>query len=261
MSFLRKYRQWTAMVAVALFLFSGSVQAGTVILNVDATQSSLALTGGAFGLPFTQQNPGSLSANFGGTIQADLTGGVFTFSGSSTITGIVNPTGPFTTFPNPIGSEPGNYGVVGTGAIPAFGIPSATINGVYKNLVLDITAGTSQNGSASVGGMIKFTGGVLDFGAFNNTTNSAVIGGSGTSNLQSASTANTSASLVSWDGTTLRIPVAFQTTGGNGRVENWSGSIIAAVPEPSSIALISLVGMVGLSYASIRSRRAKRLLS
>ncbi len=251
MSILRLPHRWIAIVALASVFVSANVQADMVTLNVNAAQSSLTIGGNAFTLNYVQQNAGSLVANWGGTIKADLTAGVFTFSPGSAITAIVNPSGPYTTAPNVIGSEAGNYGVTASGVVPGFG--PQTINGVYKNLILDITAGTAQNGAATVATM-NFSAGALDYGI-------APAAVTGTSSLANVSGVNASASLVSWNGTTLTIPVSFLTTGSN-RNESWNGTIVAtivAVPEPSSIALMSLVGIVGLSYASVRSRRVMRL--
>jgi hypothetical protein len=52
----------------------------------------------------------------------------------------------------------------------------------------------------------------------------------------------------------LILPIQFQTTGGSGRVENWSGQIIAlaTIPEPSTIA-VALLGL-GLLAARVRGR-------
>ena len=266
MSIFRVSRPWTAMVAMASLasvLASANLRAAIVVLNVNSGLSSLDLTGpvggpgtpGVGGIVYMQQSAGSLVAQYGGTITADLTAGVFTFSGGSAITAIVNPNGPFTSAPNSIGVEAGNYGITANGLVLLAGAV-LTVNGVYKDLVLDITAGTAQNGAAT-GATMNFSAGALDFGV------SPAVVAPGTASLVGSNGLNTSPTQVSWDGTTLRIPVAFQTTGGTGRVENWSGTIvgtIVAVPEPSSIALMSLVGVVGLSYASIRTRRAKRLL-
>ena len=267
MNILRLSRQWTAMVvtaSLALVLGSANVQSAIVILNVNSALSSLTLAGevGGSGTPpvggivFTQQTPGSLVANYGGTITADLTAGVFTFSGGSFITALQNPNGPFSTAPNATLPAISNYGVTASGPVPLLGNAATTVNGVYGNLVLDISAGTAQNGVAT-GATMNFKSFELDFGI---SAPSIPFTQSG-NDITAKSGLNTSLTQVSWDGTTLRIPIAFQTIGGSGRIENWSGSIIAAVPEPSSIALMSLVGMVGLSYASIRGRRAKRLLN
>lgn len=226
-----------------------AVRADLITLNVNSAQSSITLAGNAFGLNYGPQAPGSLTAAWSGTITADRNGGVLTFASGSSITALVNSTGPYTTAPNPIGTEPGNYGVTTTGPVAGFG--TVTINGVYKNLVLDITAGTAQNGAALNGATLSFTAGALDFGIANPAPLSV-----GTSNLVGVSGPNTSLTNVSWDGTTLTLPIAFSTTGSN-RVENWSGVLVAtivAVPEPSSVALTSL-GLAALVVCARRFRR------
>lgn len=248
-------RHCVAIFALYLVLSASSVRADIVTLNVNSSLSSITLGGSAFTLNYVQQNAGSLSANYGGTIVADLTGGVFTFTGTSSISAIVNPNGPYTTAPNIIGVESGNYGVTASGVVPGFG--QQTINGVYKGIVLNLgsnaLSGTAQNGSALASNLI-FSAGTLDYGI----APASVVG---SSDLTNDTGANTSTSVVTWNGTTLTIPVAFQTLGSN-RIQNWSGTIVAnivAVPEPSSIALTTLVGAVGIGYASLRLRRKQRV--
>ncbi|MCA9191791.1 MAG: hypothetical protein KDB03_08515 [Planctomycetales bacterium] len=248
----RFFCQILLITTIALLHQSSNVHAALVSLNVNSAASSITLSGevgGAApggGVPYAQQTAGSLVTNWGGTIQADLTGGVFTFApGGSSITAQINPNGPFTTAPNPIGTEAGNYGVTATGPIQVAGGAVLTINGVYKDLVLDIISGTAQNGVALTGATMNFSAGALDFGV-------SALAPSGTSSLVGINGLNTSASFVTWDGTTLTIPVTFQTTGGSGRIENWNGTIVAAVPEPSSIGIISILGLVVTGY---RARR------
>ncbi len=224
-------------------------------LAVQSISSSLTLSGGAFGLTYTPQVTGADVTSYSGTILANLTGGVLTFSGGSSITALVNPAGPFTTAPNPIGIEAGNYGPTASGVITGFG--SSIVNGVYKNIVMNITAGTAQNGVAPTGMTMQIATGTLDYGIL--VLPSTPV--SGSSNLAGVSGANTSASLVSFDGTTLILPVTFQTTGGSGRVENWNGTLLAvAIPEPTTIALLGGLGL-GVGYYGYSRRRAtKRLL-
>ena len=241
--------RWSAFVALASVFLTATARADMITLTVDSGLSSLTLSGAAFGLTYTEQIAGSLTANYGGTITADLTGGVFTFSGGSAINALVNPSGSLTSAPHPNGVEAGNYGVSAFGTLPApyAGLGPQSTNGVYRDIVLDLSAGTANNGAATAA-TFKFITGMLDFGA-------APSGLSGDSNLADESGDNTSASNVSWDGTTLTIPVSFTTTGGNGRTQTWSGNIVAvAVPEPSSFAMISLVGVVGLFRNRSRNR-------
>jgi hypothetical protein len=242
---MRILHRWSAFVALASLFIAATARADMVTLNVNSGLSSLTLSGDVFGLIYSAQTPGSLTANYGGTITADLTAGVFTFSGGSAINAIVNPLGPFTTAPNAIGVEAGNYGVTTSGVIPGLG--AQTVNGVYKDIVLDLSAGTATNGVATTA-TFEFITNSLDYGV------SPSSGFSGSSSLAGDSTNNASASNVSWDGTTLTIPVTFTVIGGN-RTQTWSGNIVAvAVPEPSSFAMISLVGVVGLFRNRSRNR-------
>jgi hypothetical protein len=121
------------------------------------------------------------------------------------------------------------------------------LNGAYRSLVLDLS-GTAANGSAPSGVNLTFTGGHLDWGAI--ISPSTPYGG--TSSMIGVSGLDTSSSLVSFDGTTLSLPVQFHTLGSN-RYEDWSGTLVAVIPEPSSIAL-ALVGL-GLFAARARGRR------
>ena len=101
-----------------------------------------------------------------------------------------------------------------------------------------------------------FTAGALDYGAATPLGNIP-----GTSNLVGVQGPNTSASLVSWDGTTLTLPVVFATVGSN-RNEFWNGTLtatLAAVPEPSTIALVGILGVGGLGYVGYSRRRAAKL--
>ncbi len=265
MSILRLSGRWASIVALASVCASTNLRADVVILNVNTLLSNVTLAGqvgGSDGPPATNgvlyagQTPTSLSTSLAGTIKADLTAGVFTFAPGSAVSfnnsGTYN--NPFPNINNPPLTELGNYAVTATGPVPLAGGAVLTILGVYRNLVLDINSGTAQNGGVLTAATMNFTSGLLDFSI------TPAAAAPGTASLAGSNGLNTSTSLVAWDGTTLRIPVTFTTTGGTGRVENWTGTIVAAVPEPSSIALMSLVGFVGLSYATVRGRRAKRLV-
>lgn len=238
--FIAKFRN--SLGALVLAMLSSTSHAALVNLTIDSSASSITMGGVAFTLNYTQQNAGSLTANYGGTISADLTAGVFTFNalGGSSITAITNPSGPYSTLPNPAGPLAGNYGVTASGFVPVFPFGNSTINGVYRDLILDFLGGTATNGSPlSVGTTIRFTQGGLVAGAATQGGNFNL-----TSNLAGVSGTNSSLSNVTWDGTTLTIPMQFSTTGSN-RQENWNGVIVAKVPEPSSAMLVVVASIAG----------------
>lgn len=248
-----------AVTLAATLAVPASSQADPISLSVVSLSSNLTLSGQAFTLPYAPQVAGSLTAAWSGTISGDLTGGIFTFSGGSSITGLVNPTGPFTILPNPStnngnpGSMDASYGVTATGIVPTIGL--STVNGVYRSLILNITTGTAQNGLAPSGLTMQFTTGTLDYGAATPLGNIP-----GTSNLAGVNGLNTSAGLVSWDGTTLTLPVTFHTVGSN-RDEFWTGTLVAvAVPEPTTVAFLSVLGLGAGYYGYSRRRAAKRQL-
>lgn len=227
-------------VAVALLATPCSSQAAQVTFYVDSTQSSLTLSGSAFGLPFNEQAPGSLVTSFAGTITADLTGGVLTFTGGSAITALVSSGGAFSTAPNTL-DGPGNYGVKANGFITGYGV--ADINGAYRNLVFDITAGTAQAGTAPSGMTLSLTAGDLDYGVYLNSSpfqaeSSSLVGKGG---------ANSSAALISLTDTTLTLPVHINTGLYSNRMEDYQGTLVAVIPEPSALTLagLGLVALVG----------------
>lgn len=217
------------------------LNAETVVLDVQPSLSSLDLSGNAFFLPYQPQAPGGLTASMSGTISADLTSGVFTFSGGSSITAVVNPAGPFDTAPNEVGIVPANYGVTGSG--PVFPVGNALVKGIYRNLVFDFSAGTAQNGSPMSGGSLRINTGELVWGA---VTDSGPF--DGISNLLNVVGPNNSTSNVTWDGTTLTIPVVAQTNGDN-RVEVWTGTIVATLPSNPPTLVNARANHVGYSGA------------
>lgn len=254
---MRKTQSSVSLIAGALALAAVvalpvSTRAETLSFNVVSGSSSLTLSGQAFGLGFTGQggNPSALVDSWGGTIAADLTAGVITFTGGGGITALLNPLTPFSTDPFPPAGGVDNYGPFAQGLVTGFGF--VVVNGAYRDLTLDITAGTATDGAVPAGMTLAFIGASkLDYGA----TAGGNPAAGGTSLLDGVGGANTSASLVSFDGTTLTLPVTFATTGSN-RSETWTGTIVAVVPEPSSLVLLG-VGLMGLVGSRLhRSRRS-----
>jgi hypothetical protein len=240
---------FTGSVAVAALLcLPLSSPAQGIRLALDPSQSYLDISGMAFGLSFTPQAAGATRAYYGGTMSAQITPEGLAFTGGSTIVGLVNPAGPFSSVPYPGGPWPGNYGVMsGPTLVPPYGI--VTVNGTYVGLTLDLTAGSAQNGVAPSGVNDRWTGGTLLWGA--NTSAYGPFGGA--SSMAGIAGLNTSANLVSWDGTTLILPVKFHTVGSN-RYEDWDGQLVATVivPEPTTAAMVIL----GVGLLAIRRRRS-----
>lgn len=235
------------MVA-ALLALPAAVPASPVTFTVDSSQSSLTLSGAAFGLAVNPQagHTGSLVDAWGGTITADLSGGVLTFSGGSAITALLNPSAPFSTTPYPT-VPPGsvdNYGVFASGLVNGVGLVLG-MNGAYRSMTLDLNGGTATDGLAPSTVNMVFTAGHLEWGAI--VSPNTPFGG--TSSLVNVGGLDTSAANVSFDGTTLILPVQLHTTGSN-RYEDWSGVIVAVVPEPSSMAL----AVMGVGLLAWRKR-------
>lgn len=237
----------SAATVAALVSLAPASRAGTMTLTVDSSESSLTLSGMAFGLPFTAQTSGSMVDAVSGTLQANLSGGVLTFSGGSAITLMANPAGPFSTAPNPIGSEAGNFGVSANGFITGYG--AASVNGVYRGMTFDITAGTAQNGVAPTGETFTLTAGTLDYGI---TLNG--LGQSLSASLVGVGGQNTATTVASFDGSVLTLPVQIDTGAYANREEEYVGTLVATVvPEPSAPALAGM-GVVG--FALWRFRRS-----
>lgn len=109
----------------------GGLRAET--FTVDSAQSSITLSGTALGFSFQEQGTGSLTAHYGGTILATVTGTNISFTGSSQILALTN--GTWQPDANGAsGSAPADYG----GQASAF---VSQAKAAVRDLQLDVTSG------------------------------------------------------------------------------------------------------------------------
>ncbi len=211
---------------VVCALAAGTSRAATVTYTIIPELSSLSMSGEVIGTPVTPQAPGADVANFQGTITGDLAAGVLTFSGGSVIDALLNPAGPFS--PNTAGVED-NYGLL-AGVIPV----------VFRDILLDITAGTVQDGVAPAG---------MDLPV------SFVINSPLSSGADTDDTPNTTSALASLvtagNVETLTIPILRNSGEGGSLHIIIEGQLVATrtIPEPGSLALMGLGGLASLGFA------------
>lgn len=208
--------------------------AASVTYTIDPRVSSLTFSVNYSGLSLLEQVPGSLTAQYQGTITGDLSGSTLIFSGGSFIQAVEHSGAPFA--PTGHAGDVDNYAA----AVPPnpFGI-TGTI--AFRNIVFDILEGAATHGSPTTA-TFAFTSGHFDY-------DSPPPGpGTGDDDLDGIAGPNFSAGNVSLltEGSveTLRIPVllAFQ---GDVSVQI-EGQLVATrvIPEPSSAALLALGGLL-----------------
>jgi hypothetical protein len=260
-----------SLAVSALLCLPTNTRGATIGLTVDPSQSSLTLAStiasppnGLGPTPFATQFAGSMVDAWGGNIIVnDLGGGNVSFSGGSSIQALLNPASTGLTF-HPNGGDPNS---VNPGTLPWSGVDNyggiAFPFGVawysaYRNLTLDISAGTASGAGDPASGMtLGFTGASKSDGSGPGFG----LGFSYQVGLWTVSSGvNGSAGNVTWDGTTLTIPVVLNTVSfDNGlliNAETWTGQIVAVagvIPEPSSLALAAL-GFAAL--AALKHRRS-----
>lgn len=253
-----------AIVALAFALSSASTAlAVSVTFTIDPARSSLVVnqdptktaanpTGDVtkvFGVAVKAQSAGSDTDFYTGTIVADETGGVLTFTGGSSIVAGLNPGAtPFT--PN---KTPGldNYGIQTVSATPTTG---GVVFVALRNTSYDITTGTLSDGVAPSGMNLQIPNIPIPTGPFGDVT---LLGALTTAGGGSNSTTVPASLTTSGGIETLVIPIT-RITGTSAHFVT-IGQITAtrAVPEPSTIAL-GAVGALGLTYFAARTRNRKR---
>ena len=232
------------LVAVgACLLFTRPAQGDNVSYTIDSEQSVLNLSGTYSGFQLAPQTAGSLSDRFGGIIAGDLSGGVLSFSGGSSITaqdnGVFQPGASGAS-----GTADGNYGVV---------IPSIGEFGAYRNLIFGIVSGTVRDGVAP-SLTLSYASGVLDYAG--PPTGPGQLNFAGVTGPDSSSAL---ARLTFSDNTeTLRLPFTLALSDASGLRQTFDGTIVGtrtvAVPEPSSLWLGIAGGAMLLTWR-VRNRK------
>ena len=118
--------------------------------TLDATNSSLTISGTLGSAAFQQQGPGSMTTKIGGTIKADVTSSNITFAGGSSIIALTN--GNWQPGPGGVaGSAPANYGVKVNVYI------FFTALAAVRNALLDVTSSPlTVTGGAFPGKQLQF---------------------------------------------------------------------------------------------------------
>lgn len=220
-----------ALLVACAVMGASAVQAATVSYTIIPELSSLTMSGDVIGAPISPQAPGADTASFQGTITGDLNAGVLTFSGGSVIDAMLNPAGPFV--PNTVGIED-NYGMT-----------NGQVAVTFRDVLMDISAGTVQDGAAPAGMDLPVTF-VID---------SLLQAGPGDDD-----TPNTTAALASLSTAgsieTLTLPIYRESGIGGPLHIIIEGQLVATrtVPEPSTLALTSLGGLAGLAMIWRRRR-------
>jgi hypothetical protein len=122
-----------ALLAIGCCCLVSNVGRGALETFVlDATNSSLSISGTLAGSAFQQQGTGSLTTKYSGTIKADVTGSNITFVGGSVIVGLNS--GNWQPGPGGVaGSAPANYGMKET-------VLLTTVMAAVRNTLLDVTS-------------------------------------------------------------------------------------------------------------------------
>jgi hypothetical protein len=266
--------------SLALMLVAGRGSAAEIDFTVISSQSSLSITmlNGTSTISSAQITKGTVTGTssttqFGGTLGATVSGGTITFGGDTTVTG-VNQMG--TAVGNPLlnispgvggvsGSAPGNIGL---------NVTISLLGGLVKLggqlAIRDLESFVSSAPIAITGTTFAASGAGLGISAAEGDYSIATVG-QGSLNLSESALPNGSTALgtIKTTGltTTIILPISVQLTDlfstvtlgqtinlgfrFTGQIE--AVNVASAVPEPSTLALLSM-GTVGLA-AWARYRR------
>ena len=173
---------------------------------LDATNSSLGISGTLAGVAFQQQGTGSLTTKYSGTIVADVTSSNITFVGGSAIVGM-NSGNWQPGLGGAAGNAPANYGMKET-------VLLTTVMAAVRNTLLDV----SSSALPVTGG--AFSGQGLHFNYPTNATSvldytySGLLGsGTGSQQLKAVVTNNLNNGTLIIQGTELVLTIPVDVTG------------------------------------------------
>ncbi len=224
------------------------------VFTVDPAQSSITLSGNVIGYAFQEQGAGSLTAQFEGTLNAEVTDVSIAFTGTSVL--IARNSGDWQPMANgDDGNAPANYGAK---ASAGFASAIAAVRNAQFDAIsppLPITGGTFNSGSLAfqfltnsqgsldykVSGLVSLKGGLpLEGLATNKVTTQATIATSGsTQTLTIPVDTDFFFKLLSANDTKLTLSgqlVATRTLGGAGPTfEDWVASKFPGVTDPNIV--------------------------
>jgi hypothetical protein len=195
-----------ALLAAVCCLVSTTSRAELKTFALDATNSSVSISGTLAGVAFQQQGTGSLTTKYSGTIKADVTSSNITFVGGSAIVGLNSGTWQ-PGLGGVAGSAPANYGV-------KVNVLLITAMAAVRNTLLDVTSSalTVTGGS--------FSGQGLHFNYPSNSTSvldysySGLLGsGSGSQQLKGISTNNLNNATLIVQGAELVLTIPVDNSG------------------------------------------------
>ncbi|HJQ79667.1 MAG TPA: PEP-CTERM sorting domain-containing protein [Lacipirellulaceae bacterium] len=241
---------------------TGDLRAAPLTLNLDSSQSSITLSGSFSNIPAMQQGPGSLTASYSGPISID-------------VDNLLAPTSIQISGSSAVASISGQW-LPEAGGGPAAGNPGTAQNANYG---LQVSGGALGNAYAAIRNLeFNVTGGPVPVvaGAFPSTQTLNVASGlfafnlppffmdpPGQDDLSGNMLTNASATpstySVSGSTATLTIPISITDIDDDLTIV-YTGRLVATgqIPEPSSIALVSLalVGVSGVLSAGRRGRQS-----
>jgi len=195
-----------ALLAMMCCLVPTTVRGELKTFALDATNSSVSISGSFAGTAFQQQGTGSLTTKYSGTIEADVTSSNITFIGGSAIVGL-NSGNWQPGLGGVAGSAPANYGMKET-------VLLTTVMAAVRYTLLDVTSSalTVTGGS--------FSGQGLHFNYPSNSTSvldytySGLLGsGSGSQQLKGITTNNLNNATLVIQGAKLVLTIPVDISG------------------------------------------------